>query len=192
MHDEQGHRLPGDRDPADQHQPAQADPVEGRPAARATAIPAPSRPAPPSWISATVDPSLGVSIVVLRLLSQPVSSPGHRRATTAILLCCVSCNALAALMSALAGCPILRHIPAMPEPVILVENLVKRYGRTVAVDGIGFTRRARRHRGAARRQRRRQDDDPVDPPRAPACRAPARSGCSARTSCGIAIGCCRG
>ena len=27
----------------------------------------------------------------------------------------------------------------MPEPVILVENLVKRYGRTVAVDGIGFT-----------------------------------------------------
>lgn len=27
----------------------------------------------------------------------------------------------------------------MPEPVILIENLVKRYGRTVAVDGIGFT-----------------------------------------------------
>ncbi len=26
----------------------------------------------------------------------------------------------------------------MPNPVILVENLVKRYGRTVAVDGIGF------------------------------------------------------
>jgi len=26
----------------------------------------------------------------------------------------------------------------MPEPVILVENLVKRYGRTVAVNGIGF------------------------------------------------------
>jgi ABC-2 type transport system ATP-binding protein len=26
----------------------------------------------------------------------------------------------------------------MPEPVILVENLVKRYGRTVAVDGISF------------------------------------------------------
>ncbi|MGD9617599.1 MAG: ABC transporter ATP-binding protein [Alphaproteobacteria bacterium] len=27
----------------------------------------------------------------------------------------------------------------MPEPVILVENLVKRYGDTVAVNGIGFT-----------------------------------------------------
>jgi ABC-2 type transport system ATP-binding protein len=27
----------------------------------------------------------------------------------------------------------------MPEPVILVENLVKRYGATVAVNGIGFT-----------------------------------------------------
>jgi ABC-2 type transport system ATP-binding protein len=27
----------------------------------------------------------------------------------------------------------------MPEPVILVDHLVKRYGRTVAVDGIGFT-----------------------------------------------------
>jgi ABC-2 type transport system ATP-binding protein len=26
----------------------------------------------------------------------------------------------------------------MPEPVILVENLVKRYGATVAVNGIGF------------------------------------------------------
>ena len=27
----------------------------------------------------------------------------------------------------------------MPEPVILVDHLVKRYGQTVAVDGIGFT-----------------------------------------------------
>jgi len=33
----------------------------------------------------------------------------------------------------------MRHIPAMPDPVIRVENLVKRYGSTVAVDGIGFT-----------------------------------------------------
>jgi ABC-2 type transport system ATP-binding protein len=33
----------------------------------------------------------------------------------------------------------MRHIGAMPEPVILVENLVKRYGRTVAVDGVTFT-----------------------------------------------------
>jgi ABC-2 type transport system ATP-binding protein len=32
----------------------------------------------------------------------------------------------------------MRHIPAMSEPVILVENLVKRYGATIAVDGIGF------------------------------------------------------
>src|SRR5690348_7949158 len=32
----------------------------------------------------------------------------------------------------------MRHIGAMPEPVILVENLVKRYGETVAVGGIGF------------------------------------------------------
>jgi ABC-2 type transport system ATP-binding protein len=39
---------------------------------------------------------------------------------------------------ALAGRSIIRHIPAMPEPVILVENLVKRYGRTAAVNGIGF------------------------------------------------------
>src|SRR5579864_1177033 len=33
----------------------------------------------------------------------------------------------------------MRHIGAMPEPVILVDHLVKRYGATVAVDGIGFT-----------------------------------------------------
>src|SRR6266851_460395 len=33
----------------------------------------------------------------------------------------------------------MRHIGAMPEPVILVDHLVKRYGTTVAVDGIGFT-----------------------------------------------------
>jgi len=32
-----------------------------------------------------------------------------------------------------------RHIGAMPEPVILVDNLVKRYGKTLAVDGISFT-----------------------------------------------------
>src|SRR5260370_836233 len=32
----------------------------------------------------------------------------------------------------------MRHIGAMPEPVILVEQLVKRYGKTVAVDGISF------------------------------------------------------
>src|SRR5713101_8635750 len=32
----------------------------------------------------------------------------------------------------------MRHIGAMPEPVILVENLVKRYERTLAVDGISF------------------------------------------------------
>jgi ABC-2 type transport system ATP-binding protein len=30
------------------------------------------------------------------------------------------------------------HIGAMPEPVILVENLIKRYGATVAVNGIDF------------------------------------------------------
>src|SRR6202043_3449882 len=38
----------------------------------------------------------------------------------------------------LAACPIFRHIGAMSEPVILVENLVKRYGATPAVDGISF------------------------------------------------------
>src|SRR5882762_5761480 len=32
----------------------------------------------------------------------------------------------------------MRHIGAMPEPVILVNDLVKRYGATVAVDGIGL------------------------------------------------------
>ncbi len=30
------------------------------------------------------------------------------------------------------------HIGAMPEPVILVDHLTKRYGRTLAVDDIGF------------------------------------------------------
>jgi ABC-2 type transport system ATP-binding protein len=39
----------------------------------------------------------------------------------------------------LAVCATMRHIGAMPEPVILVNHLVKRYGSTVAVDGIGFT-----------------------------------------------------
>src|SRR5260370_12482299 len=38
----------------------------------------------------------------------------------------------------LAACPIFCHIGAMPEPVIFVENLVKRYGKTLAVDGISF------------------------------------------------------
>src|SRR6202521_210520 len=32
----------------------------------------------------------------------------------------------------------MRHIGAMSEPVILVNHLVKRYGSTVAIDGIGF------------------------------------------------------
>src|SRR6202790_4528154 len=39
----------------------------------------------------------------------------------------------------LAVCITMRHIGAMPEPVILVDNLVKRYGKTLAVDGIGCT-----------------------------------------------------
>src|SRR5712671_3032913 len=39
----------------------------------------------------------------------------------------------------LAVCIPMRHIGAMPEPVILVDHLVKRYGKTVAVDGVGFT-----------------------------------------------------
>jgi ABC-2 type transport system ATP-binding protein len=39
----------------------------------------------------------------------------------------------------LAHPPVLRHIGAMPEPVILVDHIVKRYGSTVAVDGISFT-----------------------------------------------------
>jgi ABC-2 type transport system ATP-binding protein len=38
----------------------------------------------------------------------------------------------------LAACKIFRHIGPMSEPVILVENLVKRYGATPAVDGISF------------------------------------------------------
>src|SRR5437868_7307648 len=42
-------------------------------------------------------------------------------------------------MRVLAGRAFSGHIGAMPEPVILVENLVKRYGATVAVDGISFT-----------------------------------------------------
>ena len=41
-------------------------------------------------------------------------------------------------MRVLAGQAFSGHIGAMPEPVILVEQLVKRYGATVAVDGIGF------------------------------------------------------
>src|SRR6185437_8753504 len=32
----------------------------------------------------------------------------------------------------------IRHIRPMPEPVIAVENLVKRYGATLAVGGISF------------------------------------------------------
>src|SRR5205085_6734907 len=42
-------------------------------------------------------------------------------------------------LRALAASPIFRHIGAMSEPVILVDKLVKRYGATVAVDGISFT-----------------------------------------------------
>src|ERR1700719_5424085 len=38
----------------------------------------------------------------------------------------------------LAAYPIFRHIGPMSEPVILVENLVKRYGATLAVEGISF------------------------------------------------------
>jgi ABC-2 type transport system ATP-binding protein len=39
----------------------------------------------------------------------------------------------------LAHCPKIRHTEPMSAPVIVVENLVKRYGRTVAVGGISFT-----------------------------------------------------
>jgi ABC-2 type transport system ATP-binding protein len=39
----------------------------------------------------------------------------------------------------LAGCKNPRHIQPMPAPVIAVDNLVKRYGQTVAVGGISFT-----------------------------------------------------
>src|SRR6266852_1275797 len=35
--------------------------------------------------------------------------------------------------------PVIGHIGAMSEPVILVDQLVKRYDKTVAVDGISFT-----------------------------------------------------
>jgi ABC-2 type transport system ATP-binding protein len=42
-------------------------------------------------------------------------------------------------VSPVAHPPASRHIGAMPEPVIIVENLVKRYGKTLAVDGISFT-----------------------------------------------------
>jgi len=41
-------------------------------------------------------------------------------------------------MPKLADCPTMRHISAMPEPVIIVENLVKRYGETLAVGGVSF------------------------------------------------------
>src|ERR1051325_9225083 len=36
------------------------------------------------------------------------------------------------------GRAVFRHIGSMPDPVILVENLVKRYGKTTAVNGVGF------------------------------------------------------
>src|SRR5207237_826167 len=41
-------------------------------------------------------------------------------------------------VSSVAHPPAPGHIGAMPEPVILVDNLVKRYGSTLAVDGISF------------------------------------------------------
>ena len=41
-------------------------------------------------------------------------------------------------VSSVARLPAPGHIGAMPEPVILVDNLVKRYGSTLAVDGISF------------------------------------------------------
>src|SRR5205814_574947 len=41
-------------------------------------------------------------------------------------------------VSSVARPPAPGHIGAMPEPVILVDNLVKRYGTTLAVDGISF------------------------------------------------------
>src|SRR5438067_5589006 len=41
-------------------------------------------------------------------------------------------------VSSVARPPAPGHIGAMPEPVILVDNLVKRYASTLAVDGISF------------------------------------------------------
>ena len=84
------------------------------------------------------------------------------------------------------------HIGAMPEPVIQVESLVKRYGDTVAVDGIGFAVERGVTAALLGRQRRRQDDDLVDP--AGSAAADLRRGrtCSARTCCGTATACCRG
>src|SRR5438067_10552808 len=36
------------------------------------------------------------------------------------------------------GRAVFRHIRSMPDPVVLVENLVKRYGKTIAVNGVSF------------------------------------------------------
>src|SRR5436190_9275082 len=43
------------------------------------------------------------------------------------------------LRAVLAVCTAMSHIGAMPEPVIVVEHLVKRYGDTVAVNDTNFT-----------------------------------------------------
>src|SRR4029077_8307813 len=46
---------------------------------------------------------------------------------------------LAMTRDRVADCSTMRHISPMSEPVIIVENLVKRYGKTLAVGGIDFT-----------------------------------------------------
>ena len=56
-------------------------------------------------------------------------------------------------VSSVARPPAPGHIGAMPEPVILVDNLVKRYGTTLAVDGISFAV-GRGHRPYMARRRR--------------------------------------
>ena len=86
---------------------------------------------------------------------------------------------------------IMGHIGAMLEPVILVENLVKRYGATVAVNGIDFavergvTAALLGGNGAGKTTTLSILLGLLLP-------SPARSACSARTCCGTAIVCCRG
>ena len=78
------------------------------------------------------------------------------------------------------------------QPVILVENLVKRYGRTMAVDGIGFT--VERGVTAALLGGNGAGKTTTLSILLGSPAAELRHGprCSARTSCGTAIGCCRG
>ncbi len=196
MHDEQRHRLPGDRDPADQHQPAQADPVEGRPAARAVRsgrrcsrgdLPVPSFLRNAVRSTGPMPPLCPACPACAGMTVCGAHDARHQRCPVAVHW------PHSTGRSPLADPPAMRHIGAMPEPVIQVDQsrqaLWHAPSRSTAIGfhvERGVTAALLGGNGAGKTTTLSILLGPLLP-------TSRRGPCaSARTCCGIATGCCRG